>query len=785
MRFINKIFKKREKRKETTLEFLCVILNCWLISVGTSLVVDAQFSFQIGLKSILWQTLFAIAAVVLFTRRWWIPIIYFGVLVPFFFLAISLSGDITTFFESVVSFIEWWKSDMPYASRWYSDQGFYLVHTVINIGIGVLYFTVARLFKKSWIVVAVAAGFVVVNYAYGHTGYNPLAFPFLLAGIFPLVAGEKFQNVKLPDVKNRFGVFGKKWLLVSVSTFLAAVILALSFAVANSSQSSVRNRFCSDTVADIQTLTNTYTKEQKKLNLTLFDLGLVINSTYVGGNLYNIRPKVLATTNLTKPTLIKMTTFDTFDGVIWKNNFEKSYRINGPWDYEQNVYLAGEAVSNSKFIEELSTVAEKSEITMVLSQDSFFLPSVAQVIGFTEKTDTINPVLYDKRGRLFSYYGFEKGYNFTIDALLYDTSQEVLNTQLNRLKNTFGFDEDPLYDEQSEFYKGYTQLPSQLPEELTAALVKLDLGYVSEYEKAFKICEFLSSKNGFVYARETNNFKRGDNIIQKLFETKKGHCMYYATTMVIMARAAGIPSRLVAGYQTVENPNDSLQVIDASSPFAWVECYIPNIGWLTFNPSPKETIKPNNTSKDEVLFDNQIPGINVDTETEKKEQHVAGTHLKWTEGLNVSLVIFLSLVLLAIICVILNAVFSQRFYEIEKVKKRFKTTVIQTEFYYRDILRQFYWLGFRFRNGETMSELSNRVSEKLSPDDAQIVLIAIKTVEELRYGDIIPTDDAVMGVFEARTRLEKVLLEKNNKVFYTLKRRLLLPIFSFSIKKYK
>ncbi len=782
-----KLFKKKERRKETVLEFLSVVLSCWLVSVGSALIVDAQFSFQIGLNAILWQTLFAIVAAVLFTRRWWIPIIYFGILVPVFFLAISLTGDIHTFFESFVSFVQWWTSGMSYDSKWYSDEGFYLVHTFINVGIGILYFAVARIFKRALIVVGVVIGFIVVNYAFGHTGYNLLAIPFLVAGVFPLIAGEKFQNVKLPDFKNLFGVWGKKWLLVTVATLVTAAISLLSFSAVTNTQESVRNRICSDAVADLQTLSNTYTKEQKKLNLTLFDLGLVINSTYVGGNLYNIKPKPLAATSLTDETLVKITSFDTFDGVMWENSFEKSYRINGFWDYEQNAYLAGEAVSNSEFIKKLSNVADNTQVTITLAEEASFLPTMGQVIGFTEKTDTINPVLYDKRGSLFSYYGFKKGYSYTVDALVYNTKEKALNKQLNRLRKTFNFEVDPLYDKQSEFYKGYTQLPSQIPEELETALRKLGLEDENEFEKVFKIREYFSAENGFVYAREPNNFKRGDDIIESLFTTQKGHCVYYATAMVIMARKAGVPARFVAGYKTIKNPNGKKQIIDASSPYAWVECYIPNIGWMTFDPAPAVAVKPNNTNKDQITLGQQstVPDVQVDVDVKEEEQKVAETHLKWKTVYNAPLIIFLSLVFLAVICLILNAIFSPKFYGIEAVRKRFGSTKSQAEFYYRDILRQFSWLGFGFQKGETMSELAGRVCETLSPDYAQAVLGAIKTVEELHYGNITPTDEGVEGVFTARTQLEKVLVDQNNKVLYILKRRLLLPIFSLSAKEYK
>ena len=64
MNFLKRIFTKKEKNKETVLDFLCCVLSCWLISVGASLIVDARYSIQIGIKSILWQTLFAIVVAI-------------------------------------------------------------------------------------------------------------------------------------------------------------------------------------------------------------------------------------------------------------------------------------------------------------------------------------------------------------------------------------------------------------------------------------------------------------------------------------------------------------------------------------------------------------------------------------------------------------------------------------------------------------------------------------------------------------------------------------------------
>ena len=331
MSFLTKIFKRNDKikTKETIADLLYVCLSCWLLSVGTALILDSQFTIQIGIVTILWQTAAATLVVFLLSRRWWVSVIYFGILIPVFFLAVSLSGDLISFFKSIASFFGWWFGGMSIESKWYTNAGYTMIHTIMNIGVSIMYFAIARITKKAWISVLVAVAFVVANYAFGYTGYHILTIPFLVVGIFPLIAGEKFQSVKLPDLKNIFGVLGRKWLMFVVSLFIAVIISLISLFVITATTGSVRNRFCTNIVTDIQTASDTYNIDQKKVNITLFDLGLATNSTFIGGDLYEIPEGVLATTNLKVPTRIKMTAFDTFNGLNWVTNFEKSYRLNG------------------------------------------------------------------------------------------------------------------------------------------------------------------------------------------------------------------------------------------------------------------------------------------------------------------------------------------------------------------------------------------------------------------------------------------------------------------------
>jgi hypothetical protein len=78
-----------------------------------------------------------------------------------------------------------------------------------------------------------------------------------------------------------------------------------------------------------------------------------------------------------------------------------------------------------------------------------------------------------------------------------------------------------------------------------------------------------------------------DPLAYFLFVRRKGHCEYFASSMAVMLRTLGIPSRVVTGFQSgVYNPMTGWQVIRASDAHSWVEAWIEGRGWTTFDPTP-------------------------------------------------------------------------------------------------------------------------------------------------------------------------------------------------------
>ena len=77
----------------------------------------------------------------------------------------------------------------------------------------------------------------------------------------------------------------------------------------------------------------------------------------------------------------------------------------------------------------------------------------------------------------------------------------------------------------------------------------------------------------------------GDTVDEFLFGTRQGFCEHYASSFTFLMRAAGIPARVVAGYQGGEmNAGDYLQVRQYDA-HAWAEVWLPGQGWVQVDPT--------------------------------------------------------------------------------------------------------------------------------------------------------------------------------------------------------
>ncbi|QFG00304.1 transglutaminase [Psychrobacillus glaciei] len=141
----------------------------------------------------------------------------------------------------------------------------------------------------------------------------------------------------------------------------------------------------------------------------------------------------------------------------------------------------------------------------------------------------------------------------------------------------------------SEFDR-YLQLPEKLPTRVSDLAISITENRDSLYEKV-KAIERYFSRNGFRYDQMLAAVPKGntDYVDQFLFDTKMGYCDNFSTSMVVMLRTLGIPSRWVKGFASGENvqKGDSIPVFKVTNNDAhsWVEAYFPGVGWMYFEPT--------------------------------------------------------------------------------------------------------------------------------------------------------------------------------------------------------
>lgn len=132
----------------------------------------------------------------------------------------------------------------------------------------------------------------------------------------------------------------------------------------------------------------------------------------------------------------------------------------------------------------------------------------------------------------------------------------------------------------------YLTLPDNFSERAGQVSNDVTASVGDDYARAEALENYL--RNTYEYSLAMVGQEPGPNIIDEfLFETKRGHCEIFASTLAVMLRAVGIPSRLVTGYVAVRhNPITGYYEARVLDGHAWVEAYINEYGWVTFEPTP-------------------------------------------------------------------------------------------------------------------------------------------------------------------------------------------------------
>ena len=189
-----------------------------------------------------------------------------------------------------------------------------------------------------------------------------------------------------------------------------------------------------------------------------------------------------------------------------------------------------------------------------------------------------------------------------IEHLLQYDYKKLLDDTYEVLESGIGFDNrDPekarifsSFDVDYRYYDKYLEylLDYGNRKRIKDLADKITSGCTTEYEKALALESYFYNND---YTYDLTYDTTGKNAEDFMFVTKTGVCYEYATSMVLLARAAGIPARYCEGYNMSERTDDGHMprtnfVITLQDAHGFPELYLRGYGWLSFEPTVSDNI---------------------------------------------------------------------------------------------------------------------------------------------------------------------------------------------------
>lgn len=274
----------------------------------------------------------------------------------------------------------------------------------------------------------------------------------------------------------------------------------------------------------------------------------------IRGRLVNQSGVEVFTVKASRPTYWRLTSLDTFDGTIWRQDFSYDsvrHRLPGGLPNQLQTY----ELSQDFTIEALSTI---------------WLP----VAYRPTRIDGTDAMFDNDSGSLITK-------SETADGTSYQVISELAHLtpgDLSAPAATAASGPDPRY----------LALPPISPRVVNLAH-QVVAGATSPYQEALALENFFQKNfkydlNVRIPSDESGHDERV--LEQFLFNLRRGYCEQFAGAYAVMARAVGLPTRVAVGFTPGELQSDGLYHVRGLNAHAWPEVWIPGAGWTYFEPTP-------------------------------------------------------------------------------------------------------------------------------------------------------------------------------------------------------
>ncbi|HWK22783.1 MAG TPA: transglutaminase domain-containing protein [Ureibacillus sp.] len=304
----------------------------------------------------------------------------------------------------------------------------------------------------------------------------------------------------------------------------------------------------------------------------------------------------------------------------------------------------------------------------------------------------------------------------------------------------------------------YLQLPESLPTRVKELALDITEGRQTPYDRARAI-EMYFRQNGYRYSTDNVPIPSDekDYVDQFLFETKIGYCDNFSTSMVVLLRSVGIPARWVKGFaggDVIDNRGaTSTYQITNNDAHSWVEAYIPNVGWMNFEPtigfnstrSIDYDLETGASQEEELTIDEKTEPdevIEKDTKTERttaqESQFFKNISDFFKQNKLILLLVFLIVIVLLILLYVIRGKWVPKVYG--RLYRRKEMNASNFELSFLQLLKLLELKGIKRKHGQTLQSFASEVDTYFETNHMSILT---KAYEQLIYSKNVAKVDMV------------------------------------------
>jgi transglutaminase-like putative cysteine protease len=273
------------------------------------------------------------------------------------------------------------------------------------------------------------------------------------------------------------------------------------------------------------------------------------------------------------------------------------------------------------------------------------------------------------------------------------------------------------------------------------------------YDLAATTNELLRDSGRFIYDPDIRDHDcSGISSVECFARIQRGYCEYYASTMAVLLRKMGVPTRYIQGFLPGDGkPGSGTSVVRNRDSHAWVQVFFPGHGWIDFDPTatvarlaPLPSGRPVASASPGA---SRSPGFVRPQETLPRDEAGGGVFPGRTRGPGAAGPLIAVTILLAIVIAAIAAV----------AWRRGPRGPVSADGTYGAVTRLASRLGYAPRPNQTVYEYAGTLGDIVPMVRPELETVAHAKVE-VAYGARVLSDDRMRSLREAHRRLRIGLL---------------------------